>query len=163
MDYLLRDIRDTPHEAKEQASSFAPYIGSWLQVFLKDQEFNGFYRVGLIAIQNSQLLFMDDRCKAILIDMVSVSTISKLNEKQIKKLPIIPAGETIPNVRDYLIGKKCDIKLKQQQPFFGFNKPGGFYAVWVTSISDDAVIAQDMKGSKHMIKMSDVLFIKERP
>ncbi len=80
---------------------------------MKDKEFNGFYRVGLVAIQNTQLLFMDDKCKTVLIDMASVCTISKLtDEKQTKKLPIILAGETIPNVSDYFIDKKCDIKLK---------------------------------------------------
>lgn len=164
LDYLLRDISDTPHEDKkqEQKFSFNPYIGKWLQIFLKDKEFNGFYRVGLISIQNTQLLVMDDKCKAVLIDMTSVDTISELtDEKQIKMLPIIPAGKTIPNVSDYFIDKKCDIKLKQEQPLLGFNKPGGFYSVLVISISDEVVIAQDMKGNKHIIKMSDVLFIKE--
>lgn len=164
LDYLLRDINNTPHEDKmqEHLFYFDSYIGKWLQIFLKDKEFNCFYCVGLLSIQNTQLLVMDDKCKAILIDMTSVGTISELtNEKQIKKLPIIPAGKTIPNVSDYFINKKCDIKLKQEQPLLGFNKPGGFYSVLVISISDEVVIAQDMKGNKHIIKMSDVLFIKE--
>lgn len=113
----MRDINDTPHEDKiqEHLFSFDSYIGKWLQIFLKDKEFNGFYCVDLILIQNPQLLVMDDKCKAILIDMTSVGTISELtNEKQIKKLPIIPADKIIPNIRDYFIDKKCDIKLKQE-------------------------------------------------
>ena len=166
LDYLLRDISDAPHEdqEQEQESLYAPYIGRWLQVFLKDKEFNGFYCVGLIAIQNTQLLLMDDQRKAVFIDTTSVRAISELaDEKQTKRLPIIPAGETMPRVRDYLIGKKCDIKLRQDHPLLGFNKPGGFYSVWIASLSDEAVIAQDMQGNKHMIKMSDILFIKECP
>ena len=164
LDYLLRDISDPPHgdKTQEQASAYAPYIGKWLQVFLKDKEFNGFYRVGLIAVQNTQLLFMDEKCRAVFIDMTSVCAVSELtDENQIKKLPTILAGETIPNVRAYFIDKKCDIKLKQQQPLFGFNKPGGFYSVLVASISDEAVIARDVTGNQHMIKLSDVLFIRE--
>lgn len=164
LDYLLRDVSGPPHEDKKQepASSYSPYIGKWLQVFLKDREFNGFYRVGLIAVQKTQLLFADDQCRAVLIDGTSVCTVSELtDEKQIKKLPLIPGAETVPNVRDYFTDKKCDIKLKQEQPLFGFNKPGGFYSVLVAGISDEAVIAQDAKGNKHMIKMSDVLFIRE--
>ena len=62
---------------------------------------------------------------------------------------------------DYFIDKKCDIKLQQEQSLLGFNKPGGFYSVLVISISDEVVIAQDMKGNKHITKISDVLFIKE--
>jgi transcriptional regulator with XRE-family HTH domain len=89
LDYLLRDINDTPHEDKmqEHLFSFGSYIGKWLQIFLKDKEFNGFYCVGLISIQNTQLL--------------------------------------------------------------------------VISIYNEVVIAQDMKGNKHTIQMSDGLFIKE--
>jgi transcriptional regulator with XRE-family HTH domain len=165
LDYLLRDINDTPHEDKmqEHLFSFGSYIGKWLQIFVKDKEFNGFYCVGLISIKNTQLLLMDDKCKAILMDMTSVGTISELtNEKQIKKLPIIPADKIIPNISDYFIDKKCDIRLKQKQPLLGFNKPGGFYSVLVISISNKVVIAKDMKGNKHTIQMSDVLFIKER-
>ena len=166
LDYLLRDISGDPHadRAPEQAASYTPYFGKWLQVFLKDKEFNGFYCVSLIAVQNTQLLFVDDKCKAVLIDTASVCTISELaNEKRAKKLPGILAGGTIPNVSDYFIGKKCDIKLKQEQPLLGFNKPGGFYSVLVASISGGVITAQDTKGNKHIVKMSDVLFIKERP
>ena len=94
--------------------------------------------------------------------MNSVSTISELtDEKQIKKLPAIPTGKIIPNISDYFIDKKCDIKMKQEQPLLGFQKPGGFYSVLISSISDEIVTAQDMKGNKHIIKMSDILFIKE--
>ncbi len=166
LDYLLRDISVAPHEDKkqEQTSSYTPYIGKWLQVFLKDKEFNGFYCVGLIAVQNTKLLFMDDKGRAVFIDRTSICAISELaDEEQAKKLPEISAGEAIVNVRDHFIGKKCDIRLKQEQPLFGFRKPGGFYSVFVAGISDEAVIAQDMKGNKHMVKMSDVLFIMERP
>lgn len=46
-----------------------------------------------------------------------------LGYPETEKLPIIPAGKTIPNVSDYFINKKCDIKLKQEQPLLGFNKP----------------------------------------
>ena len=164
LDYLLRDISDTPHKNKkqEQAFSFAPYIGKWLQIFLKDREYNGFYRVGLMSIQKTQLFVIDDKCKGILVDLNSVSTISELtDEKQIKKLPAIPTGKIIPNISDYFIDKKCDIKMKQEQPLLGFQKPGGFYSVLISSISDEIVTAQDMKGNKHIIKMSDILFIKE--
>lgn len=166
LDDLLRDTRDPPHEAKkpEQAFSYTPYIGKWLQVFLRDKAFHGFYRVGLIAVQNTRLLLMDDKRKAIFVDTASVRTISTLtDEKQIKKLPIIPAGETVSDIRDYFIGKKCDIKLKQAQPLFGFNKPGGFYSVLVTKLSDAVVTAQDTKGDPHMIMLSDILFIRECP
>ena len=65
---------------------------------------------------------------------------------------------------DYLLRDISDTPhedKKQEQPLLGFNKPGGSYSVLVISISDEVVIAQDMKGNKHIIKMSDVLFIKE--
>ena len=166
LDYLLRDVSDTPYEDKKQelTSSYTPYLGRWLQIFLKDKEFNGFYRVGLIAIQNTRLLLMDEKRKAVLLDISSVCTISALtDEKQTGKLPMLPASETIPNANDYFINRNCDIKLKQGQPLFGFNKPGGFYSVLVTGISDEVITAQDRKGKKHTVKMSDVLFIKECP
>ena len=51
--------------------------------------------------------------------------------------------------------------MKQEQSLLGFQKPGGFYSVLISSISDEIVTAQDMKGNKHIIKMSDILFIKE--
>lgn len=38
-----------------------PMLENGYKVFLKDREFNGFYCVALIAIQNTQLLFMDDK------------------------------------------------------------------------------------------------------
>ena len=38
--------------------------------------------------------------------------------------------------------------MKQEQLLLGFNKPGGFYSVLVIRISDEAVIAQDIKCNK---------------
>ncbi len=130
--------------------------------FLKDKEFNGFYHIGLIAIQNTQLLFMDAQGAAILIDTASVHTVSELTGgKQTGKLPPLFTGRNVPQVRDYFLNRKCDIKLKQTSPLLGFSKPGGLYAVLVTGISDEAVTAQDPKGNKRMAKMPDVLFIQE--
>ena len=109
LDYLLRDMNEVhnAYDKQEQTSPYAPYIGKWLQVFLKDKEFNGFYCVGLIAIQNTQLLLMDDRGKSILVDTSSVNSISNFtNEKQIEKLQAIPSNETITDVGYYLIKKK---------------------------------------------------------
>lgn len=164
LDYLLRDMNEV-HNAdnkQKQPSPYAPYIGKWLQVFLKDKEFNGFYCVGLIAIQNTQLLLMDDNGKHILMDISSVNSISNFtNEKQIKKLPALPSNENITDVSYYFINKKCDVKFKQEHPLLGFNKPGGFYSVLVMSISDEIVTVHDIKDRKHTFKMSDVLFIKE--
>lgn len=134
-----------------------------MQVFLKDKEFNGFYCIALVAIQDSQLLFVDDKCKAILIAATSISTISNFTkEKQMKKLPPIPDGETIADVGDCFINRTCDIKMKQEHPLFGFNKPGGFYSVLIDCISADAATAHNLDGGSHTIKMADVLFIKEK-
>ena len=106
-----------------------------------------------MSVQKTQLFVIDDKCKAILVDMTSVSTISELtDEKQIKKLPAIPTGKIIPNISDYFIDKKCDIKMKQEQPLLGFQKPGGFYSVLVSSISDEVVTAQNMKGNSTLSK-----------
>ena len=146
----------------EQASAYTPYIGKWLQVFLKDKEFNGFYCVGLVTIRNTQLLLIDDKGKAIFLDTSSVRTISIFtNERQMKKLPAIPSGESITNLSKFFTNKICNIKLKQDHPLLGFQKLGGFYAVLVTRISDDAVAARDEKGGNITVKLSDVLFIKE--
>lgn len=130
--------------------------------FLKDREFNGFYCVALIAIQNTQLLFMDDKGKSILLDISSISTISDFcKKKRNEKLPTIPTCETITDFKNYFLNKKCDIKLKQEQALLAFNKPGGFYSVWVRSISDESIIVDDMANRKCIIKTTDVLFIKE--
>ena len=164
LDYLLRDMNEVhnAYDKQEQTSPYAPYIGKWLQVFLKDKEFNGFYCVGLIAIQNTQLLLMDDRGKSILVDTSSVNSISNFtNEKQIEKLQAIPSNETITDVGYYFINKKCDIKFKQEHPLLGFNKPGGFYSVLVMSISDEIITVHDVKNRRLTFKMSDVLFMKE--
>ena len=164
LDYLLRDMNEVhnAYDKQEQTSPYAPYIGKWLQVFLKDKEFNGFYCVGLIAIQNTQLLLMDDRGKSILVDTSSVNSISNFtNEKQIEKLQAIPSNETITVVGYYFIKKKCDIKFKQEHPLLGCNKPGGFYSVLVMSISDEIITVHDVKNRRLTFKMSDVLFMKE--
>lgn len=164
-DCLLRDTNNTNSNEKkaEQASPYTQYIGKWVQVFLKDKEFNGFYCIALVAIQDSQLLFVDDKCKAILIAATSISTISNFTkEKQMKKLPPIPDGETIADVGDCFINRTCDIKMKQEHPLFGFNKPGGFYSVLIDCISADAATAHNLDGGSHIIKMADVLFIKEK-
>lgn len=166
LDDLLRDTSNAPNAKNrpEQTSAYTPHIGKWLQVFLKDKEFSGFYCVGLVAIRSTLLLFMDHKGKAILIDTSSVSTIcSFTNERQMKKLPAIPSGETITNLGESFTNKKCNIKLKQEHPLLGVQKPGGFYAVLVTRISDGAVAARDEKGGTITVKMSDVLFIKECP
>lgn len=164
LDELLRDTSNAPNakHQPEQASAYTPYIGKWLQVFLKDKEFNGFYCVGLVTIRNTQLLLIDDKGKAIFLDTSSVRTISSFtNERQMKKLPAIPSGEPITNLGEFFTNKICNIKLKQDHPLLGFQKPGGFYAVLVTRISDDAVAARDEKGGNITVKLSDVLFIKE--
>ena len=164
LDYLLRDIKEKHNEEnkQEEVSLYASYVGKWLQVFLKDREFNGFYCVALIAIQNTQLLFMDDKGKSILLDISSISTISDFyKKKRNETLPTSPTCETIPDFKNYFLNKKCDIKLKQEQALLAFNKPEGFYSVWVRSISDKSIIVDDMANRKCIIKTTDVLFIKE--
>ena len=164
LDYLLRDIKEKHNEEnkQEEVSLYASYVGKWLQVFLKDREFNGFYCVALIAIQNTQLLFMDNKGKSILLDISSISTISDFcKKKRTEKLPTIPTCETITDFKNYFLNKKCAIKLKQEQALLAFNKPGGFYSVWVRSISDESIIVDDMANRKCIIKTTDVLFIKE--
>lgn len=164
-DCLLRDTTNTNSNEKkaEQTFPYTQYIGKWAQVFLKDKEFNGFYCIALVAIRDSQLLFVDDKCKAILITASSISTISNFTmKKQMKKLPPIPDGETIADAGNYFINRKCDIKMKQEHPLFGFNKPGGIYSVLVDCISADAVTAHNLDGGSHTVKMADVLFIKEK-
>ena len=130
---------------------------------MKDREFNGFYCVALIAIQNTQLLFMDDKGKSILLDISSISTISDFLQKksETRSYPLFLLVKTITDFKKLFLNKKCDIKLKQEQALLAFNKPGGFYSVWVRSISDESIIVDDMANRKCIIKTTDVLFIKE--
>ena len=64
---------------------------------------------------------------------------------------------------NYFVGKKCDVRLKQDNLLLGigFNKPGGFYSVIVESISNDKVIVNDSHKCKHTARLSDILYIKE--
>lgn len=164
LDYLLRDENDAVgRKGEEQVSPYAGYIGKWVQVFLKDKEFHGFYCVGLVTIQGTQLLFVDDKCKAIWVEASSVSTISNFTKvKHTRKLPPIPDGGTVTDVGSYFINKKCNIKLKQQNPLLGFNKPGGFYSVTVEYVSADAITAHDPGNGSHTVQMNYVLFIQEK-
>ena len=164
-DSLLRDAgnANSCDEAAAKASPFNQYLGKWVQVFLKDKESNGFYCVALVAIERSQLLFMDDKRKAILIDASSLSSISNFaKEKQMAKLPSIPNIEAIADVSEYFLNKKCDIKLKQENPLFEFIKPGGLYSVIVDQITDFAVTVRGKDGESRTAMMSDVLFIREK-
>lgn len=113
------------------------------------------------AIQGAQLLFVDDKRKAILVEVSSVNSISNFTKAK-RKFPPIPDGRTIVDVGGYLTSKKCDIKLKQQNPLLDFNQPGGFYSVSVEHISPDAVTARGLNGETITAQMNDVLFIQEK-
>ena len=92
-----------------------------------------------------------------------VSTISNFTKvKHTRKLPPIPDGGTVTDVGSYFINKKCNIKLKQQNPLLGFNKPGGFYSVTVEYVSADAITAHDPGNGSHTVQMNYVLFIQEK-
>ena len=167
LDYLLRDktieIDTKIGDAKEFID--IPYVGRWVKIFLKDKEFNGFYRIALIDIRKSNLMFMDDKGKKGLLDLSSVVSISDAdiykNKKQLEKLPPIQDQELSSehNLLNYFIEKSCNIKLKQEQ--MGFTKPGGFYAVNIKSITDETITVLDVHGSRSTLKLSDILFIKE--
>ena len=127
---------------------------------MKDREFNGLHCVALVSIQKSYLIIMNDKGKLGFIDGYSVSAISDFadKKKQLKLLPI-PSKKSIGDIRNYLVGKKCDVRLKQNN--LRFNKPGGFYSVIIESISNDEVIVYDLNKCKHTSGLSDVLYIRE--
>lgn len=78
--------------------------------FLKDREFNGLYCVALVSIQKSYLIIMNDKDKLGFIDGYSVSTISDfVDKKKQMKLPPIPSKESIKDIGNYLVGKRCDL------------------------------------------------------
>lgn len=160
LDYLMRDKITEEHSVQREISPYESYVGKWVRVFLKDREFNGFYCVALVTIQNSELVIMNDKGKLELIDGYSVSSISDFADKKKQmKLPSIPSKESIEDISNYFAGKKCDVRLKQAG--VGFNKPGGFYSVIVESISNDKVIVNDLNECKHTARLSDILYIKE--
>ncbi len=164
LDYLMRDKTATAEDCSVQReiSSYESYVGKWVRIFLKDREFNGLHCVALVSIQKSYLIIMNDKGKLGFINGYSVSTISDFvdKKKQMKLLPI-PSKESIGDIRNYLVGKKCDVRLKQNNLLLGFNKPGGFYSVIIESISNDAVIVYDLNECKHTSRLSDVLYIRE--
>lgn len=162
LDYLLRDQKLISQEEITEAkhSPYISYVGKWVQVFLNDREFNGFYCVALICIQKSFFIFMDEKRKLILIEQSSIRSISEF-EKSTSKLPTIPKQETVAYIDAYFLKKKCDLKLKQENPIWGYNKPGGFYSILFENISDNIITIQDVNGNRQSIKLADVLFIKE--
>ena len=149
---------------QREISSYESYVGKWVRIFLKDREFNGLHCVALVSIQKSYLIIMNDKGKLGFIDGYSVSTISDfVDKKKQMKLPPIPSKESIKDIGNYLVGKRCDVRLKQNNLLLGlgFIKPGGFYSVTIENISNDEVIACDLNKCKHTSRLSDVLYIKE--
>ncbi len=166
LDYLMRDkiMKAEDYSAQKEISFLESFIGKWVRIFLKDQEFNGFHCVALVAIHNSFLIIMDDKGKLGLIDGDSVNTISDFaNEKKLMKLPAIPDREAVNDIYSYLVDRKCDVRLKQDNLFLGlgFKKPGGFYSVTIESISNDEIIVYDLDKCKQAARLSDILYIKE--
>lgn len=167
LDYLLRDkIKENSIKSERQTTSiYAQYIGKWVKVFLKDKEFNGFYCIAIIAIRNSYMLFMNDKGKQGLLDMTTITSMSVYDDhkhkKKLEKFKTIPKQEISDDLLNHFMGKSCDVKLKQAQPFLSFTKPGGFYAVSLICILDNGITVLDTKGEQHTIKLTDILFIKE--
>lgn len=168
LDYLLRDKSDTlgVGSDQEETSPYTPYVGKWVQIFLRDNEFQGFYCIAILGIRKSWLIFMDDKGKLGLLNEASVRSMSDLaDNKKPKKLPDLSCQEDSNNFDSCFSGKKFVIKLTQDSfiSLFGtgFTKPGGFWSVTVESASDDAVTVCDKKGCKHTVRWTDVLFMKE--
>lgn len=162
LDYLLRDksLKAQDNSTQKGISFSEFYIGKWVRIFLKDQEFKGFHCVAFVAMYNSFLIIMDDKGKLGLVDGDSVNTILDFaNEKKIMKLPAIPDREAVKDICSYLVNRKCDVRLKQEG--LKFKKPGGFYSVTVESISDDEIIVNDLDKRKQAARLSDILYIKE--
>ena len=157
LDSLLRDTDSTPNTAATE-SPYAAYIGKWVQIFLKDREFHGFHRVAAVAISNSLLLFMDDKGQYGLLQESSIRSISCLPAEK-AALPPIP--ECKGDISNFLMGKKCEIRLKQSVPFT-YAKPGAFYPVTLDDLSEGIITLQGAHSSKGTVMLSDVLFIKER-
>lgn len=161
LDYLLRDKSATTEEEnnQEETSLYTPYIGKWVQVFLRDKEFQGFYCIAILGICKFWLIFMDDKGKLGLLNEASVRSMSDLaDNKKPKKLPDLSCQKDLSDIDNCFSGKKFVIKLTQDR---GFTKPGDFWSVMVESTSDDAVTVCDKKGCKHTVRWSDVLFMKE--
>ena len=112
LDYLLRDksLKAQDNSTQKGISFSEFYIGKWVRIFLKDQEFKGFHCVAFVAMYNSFLIIMDDKGKLGLVDGDSVNTILDFaNEKKIMKLPAIPDREAVKDICSYLVNRKCDV------------------------------------------------------
>ena len=158
LDSLLRDTDSKP-APKTAGFSYANYIGKWVQLFLKDREFHGFYRVAIVAISQPLLLFMDDKGQYGLLQENSIRSISCL---PVEQTPLPPIPKRREKISDFLIGKTCEVRLKQEEPF-SYAKPGDFYPATLYSIADGVIAFHDAHSSRSTVMLSDVLFIKERP
>lgn len=165
LDYLLRDkAKDTKQEVEAQ-SIYAPYIGRWVKLFLKDKAYQGFYCIAIIGMNQSHVLFMDDKGKRGVLDLSTISSISDADvnrhKKRLENLPAIPKeGTSQSTLFQYFHEKTCEIRLKQNN--LSFTKMAGYYAVVVRAITDNSITVCGSNGLLSTLKLTDILFIKER-
>lgn len=164
LDYLLRDkIRD--HNAKPMTlSPYTQYLKKWVKLFLNDKEFNGFYCIAIIEIGKDFLAFIDDKGKVGLLNVSTIASISEADTHKYKELPRLSnvPSEILENLPECFDGKLCTIRLRQENGFFNFKKPGAIPYAHISAITDSHITACDQTRKMCTVIPTDVLFIMEQ-
>jgi Predicted transcriptional regulators len=162
LDYLVRGKElenNTVNEFKND-SSYSSFLGKYAKILLDDREFQGLYQVFIIGVNDNYIVF-EENSKTGVLKTQDIKVISEANisSKKSLKVPQIIITELSYNINPYeqFIGKTCKIRLKCTR-FLSY--PQGFYSCEIQSVTNENItIAQ--KGSLVMVKISDVLMIKE--
>lgn len=162
LDYLMRDkiISGDNVISKQSNNIYENFVGKWVKIFLNDKEFQGLYRVAIIAANNKFVLFEQKSKKGVvkIADIKSMldSDISKRKLESMKPIVTKEISEDY-NPYEHFINVNCHIRLKCNSLFSSMQ---GYYNVKIKSVVQAGVIVEQ-KGKEIAIKVSDVLMIIE--
>lgn len=146
---------------------YKEFLGRWVKIFLEDQGFGGLYQVGVIAMDEKYIIFVDTDSKK---GIVSIKNIKSIKEADIyKKYTKNKNTESIPeiitqekpagyNMLEDFLGLNCEIHLVCKSIF---KSPGGFYCAKVNAVTEDSILV-DYKKEKSIIDAERLLTMIER-
>lgn len=139
---------------------YQEYKGKWVKIYFQDKGYGGVYKAGIIDMDDTYMLFIDDDGK---LGILTIKNIKSIMDADIyRKKTIIPAlnipvYETKKLLSNF-IGKTCEIHVVCKSHFAS---PGGFYRARIEDITSDSMLVL-YNNQRSIINLSDLLIVFEK-
>jgi transcriptional regulator with XRE-family HTH domain len=129
----------------ENNNLYRNFLGKWVKIFFNDKEFQGFYQIAVIAINNEYILFKNIKGKKGILTIENIQSISEADiykkTKDHKKIPEIVLEDAYDNnnLLKTFIGNHCQVHFTCKSLF---TFPQGIYDATVNTVTEDNILVE---------------------